>query len=166
MATAKRDTAIPSKKASKATAGSVLKVSKRKAKQAPPVRLSDPFYKRMNAAAKINSRSVPKQLEHMVNIAESITGRVTREELLDVQAGLSKIVIEKTEAPRVDKAALFGSMESMRKSGALSQAVTAAETKYQASPSHSGYLERINEDGSRDIGMFKGGKFKIAKDLV
>ncbi|KKL12752.1 hypothetical protein LCGC14_2532600, partial [marine sediment metagenome] len=115
--------------------------------------------------AKINSRSVPKHLEYMVNIAESITGHVTREELLDVQSGLRKIVVEKIEAPRVDKAALFGAMESMRNSGALSQAVTAAETKYQASPSYPGYLERINDDGSRDIGMFKGGKFKIAKDL-
>lgn len=152
---------------SKAIAGTMLSTQgKRKAKQAPPVRLSDPFYKRMYVAAKINSRSVPKHLEHMVNIAESISGRVTREELLDVQSGLRKIVVEKIEAPRVDKGALFGSLEIMRDSGTLSQAVSSAETKYQASPSHPGYLERINNDGSRDAGMFKGGKFKIARDLV
>ena len=54
----------------------------------------------------------------------------------------------------------------MREAGTLSQTVTAAETKYQASPQHPGYLERINDDGSREIGMFKGGKFKMAKDLA
>jgi len=137
-----------------------------KGKQAPPVRLPDSFYKRINASAKINSRSVPKHLEHMVNIAESITGLVTREELLDVQSGLSKIVIEKIEAPKVDKASLFSSLESMRKSGTLTRAITASETKYQACTLHPGYLERINDNGSRDIGMFKKGKFVVAKGLA
>ena len=151
----------------KATASSALTQQvRRKAKQASPVRLSDPFYKRMNAAAKINSRSVPKHLEHMVNIAESVTNLVTREELLDIQSGLKKIVVEKIEAPKVNKAALFDSLEDMRKSGALSQTVTTSKTKYQASLSQPGYLERINDDGSRDTGVFKGGKFTIAKDLA
>lgn len=140
-------------------------VKKRHGKQSPPVRLSEAFYKRVKAAALIGSRSVPKQLEHLVNIAESVNDLVSRKDLLDVQSGLSKLVVEKIEAPRVNKKALFGSLEAMRSSGALSQTVTTADTKYHASPTHTGYLERINADGSRDVGMFKGGKFKVAKGL-
>lgn len=183
MATAKQDVdSTTSKKPGNAkTTGRLVTVtngsSKRKAeaeslttkskvKQSSPIRLNEPFYKRMNAAAKLNSRSVPKHLEHMVSIAESVTNQVTREELLDIQSGLSKIVVEKIKTPRIDKLALFNSLENMRKSGTLSQAVTKAATKYQACPSHPGYLERINEDGSKDIGTFKGGKFKIAKEFA
>jgi len=157
MATAKSDATLAAPTAAKKT---------RRTKQPPPVRLPDSLYKRVAAAAKINSRSVPKHLEHMVNIAESITGLVSREDLLNVQSGLSKLVVEKIEAPRVDKDVLFSSLESMRSAGTLSQTVTAAKTKYQASPSHPGYLERIKDDGTRDVGMFKGGKFKVAKDLA
>lgn len=138
----------------------------RKTKQSSPVRLAEPFYKKMDAAARINSRSIPKQLEHMVNIAESVGEHVSREELLDIQAGLSKIVIEKIDAPRVDKVSLFGTLDSMRQSGALSQAVTRAGNKYQASKSHPGYLERINENGNLETGMFVNGKFKVNKELV
>jgi len=140
-------------------------VNNRHAKQSPPVRLSEAFYKRVKAAALISSRSVPKQLEHLVNIAESVNDLISRKDLLDVQSGLSKLVVEKTEAPRVDKKALFSSLNAMRSSGALSQAVTTAETKYHASAAHPGYLERVNSDGSRDIGMFKQGKFKLTKGL-
>ena len=146
--------------------GARIVAKKRKTRQSSPVRLPEAFYKRVNAAAKVNSRSVPKQIEHMVNIAESIVDQVSREVLLEVQSGLSRIVVEKIEAPRVDKNVLCGSLEDMRSSGALSEAATTADIKYQASPTHHGYLERINADGSRDVGMFKGGKFRVAKDLV
>ncbi len=161
MTTAKSDAA------STVPASSMLTTTnKRKTKQPPPVRLPDAFYRRLSAAAKFNSRSVPKHIEHLVNIAESIDSHVSREDLLDVQSGLSRIVVEKIEAPRVDKQVLFGSLESMRSSGVLSQVVTTTETKYQVSPTHPGYLERISDDGGRDVGMFKGGKFRIAKHLA
>lgn len=143
-----------------------IEAEARKTKQSSPVRLPDAFYTRVNMAAKINSRSVPKHLEYMVNIAESITGLVSREDLINVQSGLSRIVVEKVEAPNIDKDTVFSPLERMRNAGTLSQAVSAAKTKYQANPTHPGYLERINADGSRDIGMFKGGKFKIAKGLA
>ena len=157
MATIKRDTA--------STTTTPAATVKRKTKQPPPVRLHEAFYRRMNAAAKVNARSVPKQLEYMVSIAENVARHLTREELIDIESGLYKLVVTKTETPRVDKAALFDSMERMRSTGALSQAVTSAGTKYQACAAHPGYLERINDDGSRDIGMFKGGKFTVAKHL-
>ena len=174
MATAKRNAVSTGSGNSKKsnTLGAVIAAkgtaakTQGRTKQSPPIRLSGAFYKRMNAAATINSRSVPKHLEHLVNIAESIRGQVSREEILDVQSGLSKIVIEKTEALRINKSTLFGSLERLRKSGALSKAVTAAKTKYQASASHPGQLERINDNGIREIGMFKGGKFKVAKGLA
>ena len=147
-----------------ASLSTLKKVSK--AKQAPPVRLSDPFYKRMNAVAKINHRSVPKQLEHMAGIAESVSNLISPEQLLDIQSGLSTLVVEKVAAPKVDKTALFASLDAMRQSGALPQKVTAAKNRYQACERHEGYLERINADGSRDVGQFKGGKFKVAKGLL
>jgi hypothetical protein len=139
-----------------------VKPKARKSKQSSPVRLSEAFYRRVSATAALNERSIPKHLEYMVNIAESVKTVLSREELLNVQAGLSKIIVEKTEAPRVEKKALFASLEGMRQSGELSHAVTSAEIKYQPSPGRSGYLERLNADGSRDVGMFKGGKFKLA----
>jgi len=49
----------------------------------------------MNAPAKLNSRSISKHLEHMVGIAERISGQVNLEDLLDIQFGISKLVVEK-----------------------------------------------------------------------
>jgi len=54
-------------------------------------------------------------------------------------------------------------METIRETQVFSRAVTSADVKYQASPFYPGYLERINEDGSRDVGLFKEGEFKVAR---
>jgi len=119
----------------------------------------------MNAQARLNSRSIARHLEHMVGIAERVSGQVSAEDLLDIQSGLSRLVVEKREVPRIDKQSLFESLETMRETEGLSRAVTSADVRYQGSPFHLGYLERINEDGSREVGLFEGGRFKVAKDM-
>jgi len=140
-------------------------IVKRKKKQSPPVRLSEHFYRRMNAQARLNSRSIAKHLEHMVSIAERVSGQVDLEDLLDIQSGLSRLVVEKSQVPRVDKQSMLDSVEAIRETEVLSRAVTSADVRYQASPFYPGYLERINEDGSREVGLFEGGRFKVAKDM-
>ena len=132
-------------------------------KQSSPVRLPEEFYRRVRATAEINMRSIPKELEYLVEIAEGVKDYVSRDDLLDVQAGLKRIVVEDIESPRVEPASLLDSLQSMRESGLLAEAVSEAEPRYQASGKHPGLLERINPDGSRELGTFRNGKFRISK---
>ena len=59
----------------------------------------------------------------------------------------------------VDPEAVFAAVEADRHSGELSRKVTTASICYQASVTHPGYLEQIDESGERTIGSFHCGIF-------
>ncbi|MDZ7785278.1 MAG: hypothetical protein U5K56_20780 [Halioglobus sp.] len=102
-------------------------------------------------------------MEYLLSIAELVTRLVSREDLLKVQSGLSRLVIEDVESPAIDKGQLFQSLEDQRASGTLRESVTVAWPRYQASKQHPGLLERRHADGTTDIGMFKDGKFTVTR---
>lgn len=59
----------------------------------------------------------------------------------------------------VDPDQVFARVDEQRESGELADRVTSSSVKYQSSPAHPGLIERINADGSRDLGTFKAGRF-------
>jgi len=67
------------------------------------------------------------------------------------------------EPLNIDPDLVFSLLEEQRKCGTLSKAVSNGSIKYQSSRAYPGYIERINEDDSIDIGRFQNGNFTPIK---
>ena len=53
----------------------------------------------------------------------------------------------------------FDQLEKDRIQGKLSQKVTKAAYRYETSQTHSGLLDRVGTDSSRQVGHFRDGEF-------
>ncbi|BCO32040.1 hypothetical protein TspCOW1_21430 [Thiohalobacter sp. COW1] len=60
---------------------------------------------------------------------------------------------------RIDPDAVFAAVETDRRSGELPRRVTNASTRYYASASYPGWLERVDAQGVRTIGTIRNGGF-------
>ena len=136
----------------------------RKTRQSPPVRLPEAVYTRIASGAEMEMRSVPKQVEYLLTLGETVVHFLSREDLFNIQSGLARLVVEPVTSPEVDLDDLLDDIDRQRSSGALTRAISGAKVVYQACEQHPGLIERINtETGARDIGTFKSGKFRKSK---
>ena len=70
------------------------------------------------------------------------------------------INVQPQKAEPVDVDAVFANLDANRRSGALSEAVSSATVRYQASTEYPGLLEQVHPDGSRVVGQFEHGEFQ------
>jgi hypothetical protein len=82
------------------------------------------------------------------------------DKLLDVLTGLSTLTVVPIATSAVDPEQAFAALEQQRRSGQLSQSVSGASLRYQASRERPGLLEEIKPNGMRRLGHFRGGLFE------
>ena len=68
-------------------------------------------------------------------------------------------------AKPVDVAGVFSRLAQQRDTGTLAANITTARMRYEASLSHPGLLDQIDENGHITTGQFDNGKFIPLKDL-
>ncbi len=129
-------------------------------KAASPVRLQDELMQAASLAGARQHRSAAEQIEYWASLGHQISRFIDPDALLEVAAGLARLKVESTVARPVDPEAVFAAVEVDRRSGELSRKITTAAIRYQASVTHPGYLEQIDENGVRTVGAFRGGVFK------
>lgn len=129
------------------------------AKSASPVRLQDDLMKAASVTGARMHRSAAEQVEYWASLGRQVARFVDPDTLLEVAAGLARINVQPTISQPVDPDSVFDAVEKDRHSGELSRKVTNASIRYQASNTHPGYLEQINESGDCTVGTFQGGKF-------
>ena len=134
------------------------------AKAASPVRLQQDLMQAATLAGERFHRSASEQVEYWADIGRRISSVIDPDILLSISAGLSRVKVEPVLGEPIDPNAVFQSMEAERLHGTLAPAVTNSAVKYQASLSHPGQLERI-QDERVDIGQFKNGEFIISTEL-
>ena len=123
-------------------------------KAASPVRLQSELMEAARLVGEQEHRSASEQVEHWAAL-----GRKISTSLIEVEAGIAQVKVERITGQPIDPDAVFTAVESARSSGTLPREVTTAETTYQAAIGHPGYLERIEKNGTRTIGSFQGGRF-------
>jgi hypothetical protein len=133
------------------------------AKAHSPLRLEAQLVENATLAGKQLHRSTAEQIEYWADIGRSVANVITPDTLLQVCAGLARVRIEPVIGPAVDPDALFEALESDRTSGRLTDGITGASLRYQASASHPGLLEQIKADGTVSLGQFLNGQFQIEK---
>ncbi|SEQ75684.1 ParD-like antitoxin of type II toxin-antitoxin system [Amphritea atlantica] len=135
------------------------------AKAHSPLRLEAQLVEKATLAGKQLHRSTAEQIEYWADIGRSVANVISPDTLMQVCAGLARVRIEPVVGPAVDPDVLFEALENDRTSGRLSDDITAASLRYQASASHPGLLEQIDSDGHVSLGQFRNGQFQVEKGL-
>lgn len=124
-----------------------------------PLRLDAAFVQQARATARLYKRSVPRQIEYWAELGRAVESLLSQEQLIAVQEGLARIVIEQVSSEPVSPDEVFAEAEQQRRSRDLGARVTNAPVRYQRSQSHPGHLGRIASGGTRTVGVFRGGRF-------
>jgi hypothetical protein len=135
------------------------------AKAASPVRLQANLMQAATLTGERFHRSASEQVEYWADIGRRVASVLDPDVLLSVSAGLARLKVEPVVGEPLDPDAVFQSLEAERAHGTLASAVTSSTAKYQASHSHPGFLERIQDD-QVEIGQFQNGQFIIAAELA
>lgn len=135
------------------------------AKAASPVRLESTLMDAAKVAGKALHRSASEQVEYWADLGRKVSKVIDPEALLEINAGLVRISLEKVVPIGLDPDAVFASLDQARASGALEAAITSHSIQYQASATHPGLLEQVHPDGSVLVGQFRQGRF-VPQDIA
>ena len=125
-----------------------------------PVRLQQELMQSATLAGARHHRSAAEQIEYWAALGQQVAGVLDPDKLLDVLTGLAAVKVVPIATAAVDPEQAFAALEQQRRSGQLSQSVTGASLRYQASWEQPGLLEEIHPNGSRRLGQFRGGQFQ------
>jgi len=135
------------------------------AKASSPVRLQENLMQAATLTGERFHRSASEQVEYWADIGRRVASVLDPDVLLSVSAGLARVKVEPIVGEPLDPDVIFQSLEAERKHGTLASAVSNSTVKYQASRSHPGYLERIQDDQIK-VGQFQNGEFIITTELA
>ena len=124
-----------------------------------PLRLDNGLIRAANAAARLQRRTVPRQIEYWAELGRAVEKHLNFEDLVAVREGLARLVVEKGALVEVDPDDVFSALESARVEGTLIRDVTTATMRYQSCPGRPGLLEQITSDGRKTPGRFQNGEF-------
>ena len=129
-------------------------------KSASPVRLQQALMQSAALAGARQHRSAAEQIEYWAALGQQVAGVLDPDKLLDVASGLAAVKVEPITAAAVVPEQVFAALEQQRRSGQLSQSVSGASLRYQASKAQPGLLEEIRPNGNRRLGRFRNGLFE------
>ena len=129
------------------------------AKAASPVRLQQELMEAATVAGQQLHRSATEQIEYWADLGRRIAGVLDPLKLAEIASGVATLRVEPVNASPIDPDALFATLEDRRSLGELAPLVTTAYPRYQASTTHPGYLEQLDAEGRRTVGMFQSGIF-------
>ena len=126
-----------------------------------PIRLDTELVEIAKREGGINKRSAPKQIEYWAELGKAVESVVDLKEAYEIIQGFMKLKVESVESNPIDSQEVFNSLEEKRKSGELSNMVTASSIYFEASKTKPGLLDKVNlMTGERQTGQFHDGKFE------
>ena len=130
------------------------------AKAASPIRLESTLMAAATVTGKVHHRSAAEQIEYWATLGRNVSRVIDPDILLEINAGLIKLSVEKVAAQSVDADAVFAALDNARSSGALTAALASGDVQYQASNHYPGLLEQVHPDGRIVVGQFSNGQFQ------
>ena len=129
-------------------------------KSASPVRLQQQLMDSATLAGARQHRSAAEQIEYWAALGQQVAGVLDPDKLLEVLSGLAALKVVPVAGAAVNPEQAFEVLERERQSGQLTEAVSSAPLRYQASETKPGWLEQISPDGRRKVGRFRNGVFE------
>ena len=130
------------------------------AKAQSPVRLESSLRESATLAGQVFKRSAVEQVEFWASIGRLIAPKISPNELLELQAGLAQVKVEKISPVSIDPEGLLTEIDQQRLSGTLQQEISNGQIRYQSSLSNPGLLEQVSPEGEITVGQFINGEFK------
>jgi hypothetical protein len=124
-----------------------------------PLRLDADLVRAASAAAQLHKRSTPRQIEYWAEIGREVEKRLSAEDVLALREGLARLIVERGALSPVEPDEVLAAIDTIRRSGELTERVCESRVRYQSAPRHPGLLERIDPEGSRELGTFRNGEF-------
>lgn len=129
------------------------------AKSNSPIRLDAELMNQAKLAGAVNRRSQAEQIEYWASIGRSVAKLIDPETLVRIKSGVTSIALEDRNNGPVDPDDVFQTMSLEQSSGSLKEKLTTSSVRYQASDTHSGFLEQIDSKGNVVVGSFVNGTF-------
>lgn len=129
------------------------------AKHNSPIRLENSLMMAAKNAAMIHKRTPAEQIEYWAEIGKNVAQLIDPETLIACKSGLATITVERVNAKPVDVASVFSTLAQQRSNGALAASISSARMRYEASSSHPGLLDQIDQNGHAITGHFDNGRF-------
>lgn len=123
------------------------------------MRLDEDLVREAGHMARLQKRSVPRQIEYWAEIGKAVEKVLPPHTLMAIRQGLANIYVEMAPSTPVNSDDVWQEVEDSRQGNTLSTRVSEAPVNYQASPSAPGYLEQIQPDGTKIKGRFVDGRF-------
>ena len=133
------------------------------AKSSSPLRLQADLMQAAQLSGAIMHRSAAEQIEYWADLGRKVSDYLDPQVLLDLQSGIARLKVERIESPPVDPDDVFNAVERDRQSSVVYKKVTASPIRYQVCEEQPGYLEKIDQQGVKTIGMFENGEFIAIK---
>lgn len=124
-----------------------------------PLRLDHKLVEAAAAMAHLFKRTTPRQIEYWAELGRAVERELDAETVIALREGLAQLRVEPIHSSPVAADDVFADLDVARDSGLLSQHVSAAKVRYQASQAAPGLLEQVHPDGRVVTGRFLNGQF-------
>lgn len=124
-----------------------------------PLRLDHKLVEAATAMGNLFKRSTPRQIEYWAELGRAVERELDAETVIALREGLAQLRVEPIQSAPVASHEVFASLDAGRLSGALTQSISSAKLRYQASTSAPGLLEQVHPDGKVIQGRFLNGQF-------
>lgn len=122
------------------------------------IRLDAELVEAAEAQGKTFHRSAPSQIEFWAALGRRLAPILSHKDLLAIGQGLAHIRVETGSSTRINPDEVFAAVAQHRNTPFVSTAAHPALFQYEASKT-SGYIDRVDADGSRTTGKMIDGQF-------
>ena len=105
-------------------------------------------------------RSAPNQIEYWAEIGRQVESLISPNELVAIRQGFARLHIEDALSHPAEADDIFKAVDADSAAGTLTTKVTQSTVYYEASQTHPGQLDRVDENKQRETGRFRDGQFE------
>ena len=124
-----------------------------------PLRLDHKLVEAAAAMAHLFKRTTPRQIEYWAELGRAVERELDAETVIALREGLAQLRVEPIQSVPLDADDVFAGLEVARDSGLLSEHISGAKLRYQASQAAPGLLDQIHPDGRVFVGLFRNCQF-------
>ncbi len=125
------------------------------------IRLNTDLIFQAKAAAAVQHRSIPNQLEYWATLGRIISSVINIEDASAILQGLKQLRVEPVETISIDSDTVFNNLETDRAKGFADKPITSAPFYFEANQKRPGLLDKVNSlTGERKTGKFANGQFR------
>ena len=132
-------------------------------KSSTTVRLDAQLIADARVASEVEHRTPALQIEYWAIIGRTASQFLSPDMLRQILSGAARVTAEPIEAASPDFDAVMAAVDADSRTSRELVGLSREVPAYQASTTAPGYLERLNPQGTVEIGQFRNGEFRARR---